>query len=60
MRVLLNAIQQTVEEVVKTKQVCSHSKGYWTIELTEINKQFKKAKHIFQGQTAQTLKLLMT
>ena len=44
---LVNAIQQTAKKVIKTKQVCSHSKGYWTKELTELNKLFKKAKHRF-------------
>ena len=40
-------LHKNMEECIPKKRVCSHSKGWWSPRLTELSKEYKKAKRLF-------------
>ena len=40
-------LHQNMNECIPKKKVFSHSKGWWSPRLTELAKEFKKAKRLF-------------
>ena len=37
-------LHKNMNECIPKKRVCSHSKGWWSPRLTELSKEYKKAK----------------
>ena len=47
-RSFVDLIHKTVQECVPKKRICRHSKGWWSPRLTQLSKDFKKAKRMFK------------
>ena len=44
---LVALLHKNVEECIPKKRVCRHSKGWWSPRLTELAKEFKRAKRLY-------------
>ena len=47
-RTFVDVIHKNVQENIPRKRICRHTKGWWSPRLTQLSKDFKKAKRKFK------------
>ena len=47
-RTFVEVMHKIVQENIPKKKICRHSKGWWSPRLTQLSKEFKKAKRMFK------------